>query len=318
MRVAIFGGTGFVGSYLIDAMVEAGITPVVLVRPGHEHRLRHPDQCRVVSGDIGDQTAIASAIDGADVIIYNIGILREAPGRDITFGELQDRAARRVIDNARRAGVQRFLLMSANGVDAETTEYQITKRRAEIHLEASGLDWTIFRPSVVFGDPRGRMEFATQLKQDIIESLIPAPLFFDGFDPRRAGTFEMSPVHVHDVADAFVAALRTPSTIGQTLHLGGPEPVSWQAILKTIAAASGKKRPMIPVPAIGVRMAATLLDRWERFPVTGEQIQMLLQGNVCPPDDLVRLGIEPTPFSVDSLQYLATSADNPHSHPDAA
>ena len=304
MRVALFGGTGFVGSYLVDALTEAGATPVVLVRPGHEDRLRHADRCETVEGDIGNDAAISSTVTGCDAAIYNIGILREFPSRGVTFDELQDRAARRVIDSAQRAGVRRVLLMSANGVDAGQTKYQRTKRRAEAHLESSGLDWTIFRPSVIFGDPRGRMEFATQLKRDIIDSPMPAPLFFDGLNPSRAGSFEMSPVHVCDVAAAFATALDSPPTIHRVLHLGGPHALTWRDILKTIAEASGKSKPMMPVPAIGVRTAAALLDRWEQFPITGEQIEMLMQGNVCSPDDLAQLGIDPTPFTADTLTYL--------------
>lgn len=304
MRVALFGGTGFVGSYLVDALIDAGATPVVLVRPGQEGRLRHSGRCEAVEGDVGNENAISKTVTGCDAAIYNIGILREFPSRGITFDGLQDRAARRVIDAAQRAGIRRFLLMSANGVDAEETQYQRTKRRAETHLESSGLDWTIFRPSVIFGDPRGRMEFATQLKRDIIDSPMPAPLFFDGINPSRAGAFEMSPVHVCDVAAAFTAALRSPTTVHRILHLGGPHALTWRDILKTIAAASGKAKPMIPVPAIGIRTAAALFDRWDQFPITGEQIQMLMQGNVCRSDDLVQLGIDPTPFTADTLNYL--------------
>ena len=93
--------------------------------------------------------------------------------------------------------------MSANGVKADGTPYQVTKYEAEEYLKASGLDWTIFRPSVIFGDPGERMEFATQLASDIIRPPLPAPLFFDGVSPLNAGQFRLSPVHVEDVAQAF-------------------------------------------------------------------------------------------------------------------
>jgi NADH dehydrogenase len=319
MKVALFGGTGFVGSYLVDALVEAGLQPVVLVRPGSEDRVNHADRCITVAGDIADPAAIESVLEGADAAIFNIGILREVPSRGVTFQALQEQAPKQAIDAASRLGVRRFILMSANGVEANSTEYQQTKLRAEQHLQESGLDWTIFRPSVVFGDPRGRMEFASQLKRDIIDAPLPAPLFFPGLNPAEAGRFELSPVHVRDVAAAFAAALLNSDSIGQIYRLGGPEPLSWRRILETIAEATGKRKSMLPVPAIGVSTAAALFGRWERFPITRDQITMLLQGNRCAPDDLVRLGIDPTPFNTESLRYLSNTTEEPASwHQNAA
>lgn len=319
MKVAIFGGTGFVGSYLVNALVEAGMHPVLLVRPGSNQRVSQPDRCTTVAGDIADPVAIERVLGGTDAAIFNIGILREAPSRGVTFQTLQEQAPKQVIDATARLGVRRFVLMSANGVEANTTEYQQTKARAERHLQDSGLDWTIFRPSVIFGDPRGRMEFASQLKRDIIDAPLPAPLFFPGLNPAEAGRFELSPVHVRDVAAAFTAALLDRESIGQVYRLGGPESLSWRRILETIAEATGQRKTMLPVPAIGVSTAAALFGRWERFPITRDQITMLLQGNRCSPDDLVRLGIDPTPFTTTSLRYLTQSTEEPASwHQNAA
>ena len=311
-RVGIFGGTGFVGGYLVDALLEHNLHPVLLVREGSEHKVQQRERCTIVSGDIEDADAVRRVVEGSDAIIYNIGILREFPNRGITYQKLQDEAARRVMDLAQEAGVRRFLLMSANGVNADGTEYQRTKYRAEAHLKGLDLDWTIFRPSVLFGDPRGGMEFATQLTAEIIESPLPAPLFHPGLLPLQAGQFKMSPVHVADVASAFIEALRNPQTIGQTLHLGGPEAISWKEILSRLAAARGRNKRMLPAPAAGVMAAAALLDRFEFFPITRDQVRMLLEGNSCPPEDLEKLGIDPRHFTTEALHYLNQAS------PDAA
>ncbi len=318
-RVALFGGTGFVGSYLVDALLENDMQPALLVRAGSESKVRHRDRCVLVNGDIDDADAIERVVDGSDAVIYNIGILREFPNRGITFEKLQAEGARRVIDAAAAKGVRRFLLMSANGVKPDGTAYQRTKYNAEAHLKGTDLDWTIFRPSVLFGDPRGRMEFATQLCAEIIDSPLPAPLFHTGLLPIDAGQFPMSPVHVTDVAAAFVKALKDPATIGQTYHLGGPETLSWKEILRRLAAAKGRKKLMLPAPALGVMAAAALLDRFEAFPITRDQIRMLLEGNACPPDDLETLGIEPKRFSDDALGYLGnTPRDTVNEYDDPA
>jgi NADH dehydrogenase len=306
-RVGLFGGTGFVGSYLVDALLADDFHPVLLVRNGSEARVPQQNRCTIVSGDIDDRDAIDRVIDGSDAVIYNIGILREFPDRGITYARLQDEAARRVIDSAEAGGVRRFLLMSANGARQDGTGYQRSKYAAEAHLQASGLDWTIFRPSVLFGDPRGRMEFATRLSAEIIDSPLPAPLFHSGLLPLDAGGFAMSPVHVTDVAAAFVRALLDPAAIGKTFHLGGPETITWREILGRLAAARGRKKLMLPAPAFGVMAAAALLDRFEAFPITRDQVRMLLEGNACAPDDLEKLGIDPRHFSAGELQYLDRS-----------
>lgn len=172
MRIALFGGTGFVGSYLLDALLQAGMQPAVLVRPGHESRLRRRDHCDVVSGNLEDPVSVDAVLRGAEAVIYNIGILREFPARGITFEELHYHAVKRIMQAAERAGVKRFVLMSANGVEAHGTPYQVSKYKAEQSLPFTARDWTVFRPSMIFGN---RNEYATQLARDIVASPLPAP-----------------------------------------------------------------------------------------------------------------------------------------------
>jgi NADH dehydrogenase len=188
------------------------------------------------------------------------------------------------------------------------TAYQQTKYRAEEALKATDLQWTIFRPSVIFGDPRGRMEFCTQLRRDIIDSPLPAPLFYDGLLPTHAGAFELSPVAVEDVAEAFVSALERPETIGESLQLCGPDRLTWRHILKTIGSAVGKSKIMLPAPAFVVKTVASVLDKHAWFPITRDQIEMLLEGNVChTPGAFALLDIVPKRFDVDALAYLRSS-----------
>ncbi len=304
-RIALFGGTGFVGSYLVDALVEAGMTPLALVRPGHESRLRHRDRCEVVHGDVEDSGAIDAVLRDADAAIYNIGLLREFPTRGITFEAMHHRAPTRIMRAAERAGVRRFLLMSANGVRADGTTYQTTKYHAEQSLKQTALDWTVFRPSVIFGDPRGRNEFASQLARDVILPPLPAPLFFKGLGLRQAGEFALSPVHVTDVAQAFVRSLSQPDLRGRVLPLGGPQAVSWREILRTIARTLEHRKIMLPAPATAISAAAKLLDQFEFFPLTRDQLNMLMEGNTCPDEAFSLFGITPRPFDPDHLAYLS-------------
>ncbi len=305
MKVALVGGTGFVGSYLVDELLRQGHDPVLLVRPGSEHRVRHAERCGLVSGDLDDHDAVRETVRGCDATVYNVGILREDTARGVSFEALHFEAARRVMDYAEEAGVQRFALMSANGARVDGGRYQSTKYKAEQYLRASAMDWTIHRPSVLFGNPRGRMEFATQLYRDIVSRPIPAPWFFDGLLPLRAGAMELSPVHVENVAQIMVAALERDDCRGRILSLGGPQRLSWRRILEVIGDATGHRVLGVPTPAWAVKAVATVLGDSDIMPVTREQISMLMEGNSCDSSGLFQsFGISPVPFDAAHLRYL--------------
>lgn len=304
MRVAVFGGTGFVGSYLIDALIASGHEPSVLVRPGSENKLRQAERCRTIAGECNSTSSIEATLEDCDAIIYSVGILREYPKQGITFEDLQYDAVVRVTEAASSQGISRFLLMSANGVKAPGTRYQETKFRAEQHLRDAGFDVTIFRPSVIFGDPRGKLEIATQLCRDMIAPPLPAVGFFTGWNPSR-GAVLMSPVHVEDVALACLRSLQDSATIGRTYQLGGPEVLSWSEMLQRVAGAVGKHKWIIPMPLGLMHLAATLLDWLPFFPVTRDQLTMLAEGNTADPTELeLLIGKPPVSFVPKNLAYL--------------
>jgi len=305
MKVTVFGGTGYVGGYLIDELLGKGHHPVLLVRPESRHKVRHRERCTLIDGDIASPDSVRAALSGADAVIYNIGILREFPSSGVTYEALHFEGARRAMDAAEEAGVRRFLLMSANGVKAEGTGYQRTKYMAEQYLKTTSLVWTVFRPSVLFGKPRGRIEFATQLYRDIVRSPLPAPLFYDGLLPFNAGEFRMSPVHVKDVASAFVKALDMPEAAGHIFALCGPESFSWKEILKIIADAAGTTKRGLPAPVLLLKGIAAVLDQYAFFPITRDQLTMLMEGNTCDGYDAFHtFSMEPAPFDTTNLSYL--------------
>lgn len=304
MHVAIVGGTGFVGGYLIEALLGEGHTVSTLVRQGSETKVRQHDRVRVCSGDLSSQTALDETCEGCNAVIYNVGILREFPRRGITFEEMQYRGVERTLAAAKKAGVGRFLLMSANGVRAGGTPYQDTKIRAEVLVRNSGLDFVIFRPSVIFGDPRGLMEIGTQLHRDMVKPPIPAIGFHTGWIPAK-GAIMMSPVYVQDVADAFAAALHDDSLAGQTIEIGGPENISWTEMIRRIAMATGTKKLIIPMPIGLMKLAAFFLDWIPFFPVTRDQLTMLEEGNEANSSVLQNIISRTSrPFDSESLSYL--------------
>ncbi len=304
MRVAVVGGTGFVGCYLVDKLLESGHEVSLLVRQGSERKVCQSTSIRRVTGDIDCTKSLADVVAGCDAVIYCVGILREFPRKGITFETTQFEGVARTVDAALKAGARRFLLMSANGVKNPGTRYQETKKRAEELVLASDLDATIFRPSVIFGDPRGQMEFATQLYQDIVTKPFPAIGFFNGRNP-TTGAIIMSPVHVDDVAGAFVNSLTNKSTIGEIYELGGPDILSWTEMIQRVATATGRKKWIIPCPIAAMKFTATLLDWLPLFPVTRDQLTMLAEGNTADPAVVESItGSPPVAFSLENLSYL--------------
>lgn len=307
MNISLIGGTGFVGQAVVERLLADGHDLRLLTRPESTAKAQMRPRLTLVPGQLEDADSLRACIAGTEAVIYLVGLLRENRAAGITFELLQFQGVERCIAAAKTEGVQRFLLMSANGIDSGETPYQQTKLQAEAALKASGLDATIFRPSVIFGDPQGRMEFCSQLKAELIDSPLPVPLFYPGLLPLQAGQFQLGPVRVEDVAAAFATALTRADSIGQTYALCGPEAISWKDILSTIATAVGKKKLMLPAPAMLIAPVAALLERFAWFPVTRDQLRMLLAGNCCAEDGFARLGLSPAPFNAAALSYLARS-----------
>jgi NADH dehydrogenase len=304
MKIAVIGATGFVGSHVVNELMSAGHDVSVLVRPGSESKLPRSDIWRTTPGDLNDPAALTAALKDCDGVVYSVGLLREFPGKGITFENTQYEGVVNTVAAAKQCGTGRFILISANGVRIPGTRYQETKLRAEQYLMASGLQATVLRPSVIFGDPHGRMEFATQLYRDMVAPPIPAVGFFKGLSPAN-GQVLMSPAWIGDVAAAVREAFDQDQTIGKTYALGGPEVLSWTEMIRRIAAVAGKKKIIMPMPIGAMKLAATLFDWLPFFPVTRDQLTMLAEDNTADPAELELLaGRPPAAFDASTLAYL--------------
>jgi NADH dehydrogenase len=304
MKVSLFGGTGFVGSYIIQELIKRDFITQVLVRKGSESKII--SNVEIFIGDINNNNDIIETMKSSEVVIYTIGIIREYLTKGITYERLHLQGVKNCIEVASKLGINRFILMSANGVKPDGTDYQKTKWQAEELLKTSDLNWTIFRPSLIFGNPKGngRTEFCIQLRDDMLSLPFPAPLFYTGLFPIHAGSFCMSPIHVKNVAEFFVKAIQKSESIGKTYTLGGIKSHTWKEIIHEIAIASRKRTWKIPVPVFGIKIAAALLDRFEWFPITEDQLTMLMEGNSVKQHYFSDYGIESIPFTRDNLNYL--------------
>ena len=304
MKVALFGGTGFVGSYIINELIDSDFSPKVLVRKGSETKL--VSDCEIVYGDIGDKKSIKETIRDTEAIIYNIGIIREFPSKGITYTRLHYEGVLLCIQIAEEMNVKRFILMSANGAKLNGTGYQTSKFQAEQEVQNSNLQWTIFRPSLIFGRPHNpvHQEFCSQLRDEMLSLPFPAPLFYEGILPFKAGLFSMSPIHAKNVSEFFVKSINMENTISKIYKLGGVERLTWKEIIHKISLASNKLTWKIPAPAIFIKFIAKIFDRFEWFPVTRDQLTMLMEGNVVDEQYFSNFDIDPIEFSDENLDYL--------------
>ena len=318
MKVALIGGTGFVGSYLIDELISNEHTPRLLVRKNSEYKVMQSDKCEIITGDIDNDNALKETLEGCDAVIYLIALIREFPKKGLTNEKLQFRGSEKVAKIAEELKVNRFLLMSALGANPNPngSKYMQAKHLSEQAIKNTKLNWTIMRPSSLFGDPRGgdRPEFCMMLDKLMLNLVpypkflpFPAPSFFTGASPLNSGQYALSMVHVKDVASIFVKALSDEKTIGQTIEIGGKKEVTWNEIIKSIASVTGQKVFMLPAPFFVIFSVAGLLDRFEWFPAGQDQLKDLVKGSVCNSDELFKkYEIEPIPFNTENLSYLRT------------
>ncbi len=301
MKLFITGGTGFVGSYLVRQLIENKHEISLLVR-NRKTIGRLPAGVRVIEGDILDKSSYIDSLASFDAVINLVGIIREFSSKAVTFQKLHFDATRELAEAAVKAGIDRWIQMSANGVDQKPVSmYQTTKLEAEKFLRESGLRLTIFRPSLIFGEPPdGKTEFCTDIFR-ILKFPFPfVPVFGDGL-------YRFQPIHATDVARAFAAALEEPSkTEGKTFHLGGERLLTYRELLDAICDGSGIRRKIkIAVPYRPLMPLIKILESFPFFPVTSDQISMLMQGSITPEDFRWEdFGIDRLKFIPDNLSYL--------------
>ena len=296
MKVFLTGATGFVGRELLATLVEAGISVRCLVRPGSESRLPALPGVEIHMGDATRPDSLTGGLSGCQAVINLIGIIREFAGRGITFEKMHVEATGNLVAAAQEQGIKRFVQMSANGSrPAAVTDYHKTKWRAEEIVRNSELDWTIFRPSLIYGP---HDEFVNMLA-DLLRKLPVMPVLGNG-------RYRLQPVSVGNVARSFALALSKPDSIGQVFHCGGPKQISYNEVLDTIGKVLGKpKVRKLHHPLLLMRPAIRLFEGFTFFPITSGQLQMLLEENCCDPEPWQHFfGIKAQSFEEGIASYL--------------
>jgi NADH dehydrogenase len=283
-----------VGNEVVKELLARGHEVRALVRPGSERKIK-AEAVELAFGDVLDKGAVAQAAQGCDALIHLVGIIREFPRRGITFEALHVQATMNAVDAARAAGARRYLQMSALGARHEPGDpYHTTNFRADEYVRASGLTYTIFRPSVIYGPHDQSINLlARQLRACPILPVM------------GGGLYQMQPVPVTTVAQAFALALELPKTENRVYEVGGPAPLTFNEIIDTLAAVLRRKVYKVHLPVWPVRLAAWLFGGFAWFPLTTGQIRMLLEGNTCDAAAFYQdFGLSPVSFYDGLAKYL--------------
>lgn len=300
--VTIFGGSGFLGTQIVQALARRGHRVMVAVRrpdlAGHLKPLGFVGQIVPIQANIRNPDSVRRAVAGADIVINLVGIGYErGPQR---FRAVHAEGARNVAEAAAAAGAKTLIHISAIGADAQSpSAYARSKAHGEEAARAAFPSAVIIRPSIMFGPDDDFFNLMGTLARWL-------PVL-----PLIGGKTQLQPVYVGDVADAVAAAAEGAVRTGRVYELGGPEVVTHRELMQRILHETGRSRPLLPVPAGLGKLLAVPLSLLPFPPVlTGDRVEQLQIDNVVSEAagkekrTLAAFGIEPTPMGAILPTYM--------------
>ncbi len=293
----VFGGSGFIGRYVVQRLARQGDVVRVAVRDPEAALFLKPmgrvGQIVPLHAPVNSPDAVARAVEGADQVVNLVGILAERRRGD--FRRIMAEGAGIVARAAASAGATGFVQISAIGADpASRSGYGRAKAEGEAAVLAAFPTATVLRPSIVFGAEDQFFNRFAGMAQAL------------PFMPVIAGATRFQPVYVGDVADAVIAALARPEAAGRIYELGGPEVFTFRQLLAWILQETARKRPLIGIPRWLAWLQAGVMERLPGKLLTLDQVRMLDRDNVVSSGavGLSELGIVPTPVDLVVPAYL--------------
>ena len=304
--VTVFGGSGFIGRYLVQRLARHGwIVRVAVRRPDRALFLKPMGavgQITPIAASLRHEGSVAAAVAGADAVVNLVGILH---GRGAnSFAAIHVEGAARAARAARAAGAKTFVQMSALGADPDSpAEYGRSKAAGERAVREVIPAAGIARPSIVFGP-----------EDDFFNRFATMARFAPALPLIGGGKTLFQPVYVGDVADALLRLVEDPATAGKTYELGGPRSYSFRALLELMLREIGRRRLLVPVPfglaslqAFFLELPSNIISALPAPPLTQDQVQLLKRDSVVSTGALTLddLGIRPTALELVVPGYLA-------------
>ncbi len=293
--ILVTGASGFVGSHMVPALVDAGHRVLALVRDddGAAVVMRRlaPSQREAVETRTGDVTrpeTLPAALAGADAVLHLVAVPRDWDG-GATLRLVNTEGTRNILRAASDAGVRRFVHLGALGVvDDPDLHYGSSKVKGMALVRESGLDWTILSPSLLFGPRDGFFNILGDLVR-MSPGIVPIT---------GKGDARFQPMAITDLARAAVIAFGDPATVGREFLLGGPRYWTYREIVEEVLRGMGSKRALVPMPVALIRLVATVAEKVRLpFPVATDQLRQLKHDNIGPLDGVVAgFGFEPRPM----------------------
>jgi uncharacterized protein YbjT (DUF2867 family) len=302
MKAGVTGATGFVGQEIIRSLHAAGHNIRILARKTASPAARalvDRYHVEVRTGDILDAASLSGALEGTDAVVHLVGIISEAGNS--TFENVHTRGTHNILAAAQKAGVRRFIHMSALGTRPNAnSRYHQSKWAAEQAVRNSGLDWTIFRPSLIYGPG----DHFVNLFAKIIRFSPVVPIM-------GSGRSKYQPIGVEVVAKAFAGALTETAAFGQTYDLCGPETFTMPQLLDAVLGVMQRRRSKVRIPLAVAQCHARLLELLgggilkRPPPLNRDQLIMLEEDNVGSAEPANRLfALQHRPFHEGITFYL--------------
>jgi NADH dehydrogenase len=277
VKVLVTGGTGFVGPKVVHALRAQGREVRALVRRPDRATQLAAWGAELVTGDVTDPASLRAALDGCTHVVHLVAILKGSPS---DFHRVMTQGTKDLIAASKDAGIERFVLMSAVGTNETTKDtipYFAAKWAMEQQTVHSGLEYTILRPSFVFGRDGGALPlFIKQVRYSPLVTVI------------GSGLQRIQPIWVEDVAAYFSRSVDLPQAANRTFEIGGPDVVTWNELYLRIAKVLGKRRKLVHISTSLARTGAQLTQWAPGAPLTTDQIAMIEAGdNVASNNDAV-------------------------------
>jgi uncharacterized protein YbjT (DUF2867 family) len=296
--ILVTGASGYVGNNLVRRLVALGKPVRAMVGNPDKALKRLADiesKIEIVKGDVTRPETLTEWMQGVDVVIHLVAIAIEKGKR--TYEAINTQGTVNVLEAAKAAGVKRFLNMCQTGATPDHfSRFLRSKGLAQEIVSKSGLNWTAFRPSVIWGP---QDEFANVQARLIQMTPIIFPVVGDG-------KAKFQPVYVGDVVEAFVRSIDDPSTYGHEYELGGPEVLEYQGIVKRVLKAQGTSRILVKIPVALLRPAVIAMQTiLPAPPVSTTLLELLAVPNVVQDNALIsKFGIQPRAFVPENLSYM--------------